>query len=1061
MDVEGVMAVKDIQIANDPQDNEFDIESQSVRWCLELAFDHNYVPRLNTKDSKLTYHKDDLPFHANDAEVETLIKELKTGEREQKIRYPKQDLPVPIGQYRDIADYTSLQEDFPLAYGVGSEGIPGLEELSPGEQEQRKIQVSQLKGYLLLFDQFLANYLSQVANAKYLFTMEDQIGDIHINKTYYTQSLTDVIPNGEPLYHDLSDHKETLQQITEDTQLFERRRNKFLDHLLGRFAETFADYAMLSTKISGPKAPRELIDDKLNFLGQYPALSSGRGMAVNYHDECKIWHIDNVAGLDKRVELLLGMEPKEPEKLVFREPLIISNPSDTVHRVIIEDGSSIVLMHADRDFESDGEARAHMEQIITSGVFKQNYEILPTEGGGFHFVLSCDGQLLGISEKQDYTSDAPGGDADTVIDQLVALFKAELYENPEANRKNLTCPLENYIDYEITVDMSPLPDDPPTYTVSYTLYKKAFEFTTEYELLTGSVTRKTETDDSEAEVLQKAEAALHDILWDLVNHGVHRQTYRFEPDSAPYSSYSFLIRNARGEDIAQSVDTDFNQALADKISALSPATLQVKGSTANDGDYNIVNASTDGPEVTIEVDSTPPSPVFDGFLMMGDSYDIAFIEKSTRNIILTDLDPEIYEGDTIELTGTENNDGFFTVRTIRRSKDKIYLKVGEVITQDETEGSLRKAYDITGIKANGFVITGGKDEQAVTDTIDFIEETFFSHEGFHVLEHLILRPRTDQQLFVDIEDPVLDESASPSGDLYFWKELPVIEANAEANTFTVAGDIQSEIASDDTIRVSGGSFNDGEYVVKNISLQDGNSVIKVESEDVEDTILFNLPADSFTAGVLSYRKLTVIDSVSATEHLITVSDSDATALAEDSEIEIRDSQDQLNDGVYLVSQIEEDGDQVVITVYKVQQWVKDRLLPIYLDQDCETCKIKDPYSHVVSVVVPYWPGRFINMDFRKFVEKRLRMEAPAPVLLNICWISCEHMSEFEKKYKKWLVSVNSQDIGWQQVSEALDELIDIVTRMRNVYPTGTLHDCEEDDTLEGAVILNNSVLGTF
>ncbi|SMO71799.1 hypothetical protein [Fodinibius sediminis] len=1061
MDVEGVVSVKEIQIANRPQNNDFDIESKSVRWCLELAFDHDYVPRLNTENSKLTYHKDDLPFHANDAEVETLIQEFGSEERGQKIRYPKQDLSVPIGQYRDPADYTSIQEDFPLVYGVGSEGIPGLAELSPGDREQRKIQVAQLKGYLLLFDQFLANYLAQVANVKHLFTMESRIGDTHIDKTYYTQPLSDVVPDGGPLYRDLNDHEETLQQITEDTQLFERRRNKFLDHLLGRFAETFADYAMLSSKISGPKAPREMIDDKLNFLGQYPELSSGRGMAINYRDKCSIWHVNNGAGLEKRGGLLLGMSPKEAEELVFRDPFIIANPSTSVYRVIIEDGSSTTVMYADQDFESEGVARAHMEQMIVTGVFKQNYEIRATDSGGFHFVLRCGDKLLGVSENRNYTSETAGGDADTAIDQLVALFKEELYGNPEANRKNLTCPLENYIDHEIRVDMSPLPDAPPTYTVSYTLYKKAFEFTEEHELLTGSVTRETEKDDPEEEVLQKAKSALHDILWDLVNHGAHRQTYRLDPESAPYSPYSFLIRNARGEDIARSVDTDFNQALADDIKALSPGTIHVHGSTANDGEYDIVSAVADGPHVTIEVDPAPPSSVFDGRLTMGESYDISFIEKESRNVILTDLDPEIYEGDTVELRDTEDNNGVFTVQTIRRSGDKIYLKLDEMISQDETEGSLRKAYNITGIETNAFVIRGGRGKQAVADSIGFIEDTFFSHEGFHVLEHLLLRPRTDQQLFVDVEEPVMDESASPAGELCFWKRLPVTEASAETNTFTVAGDISTELVGGDTLRVNGGSFNDGEYIVRDVSLQEGASVVEVESEDVQDAILFDLPANSFTAGVVSYRKQASIDSIGASEHQIIVSDPDAALLGKDSEIEIRDSQDQRNDGVYLVSEVEEAGEQVIITIYKVQKWVKDRLLPIHLDQDCETCKIKDPYSYVVSVVVPYWPGRFVNMDFRKFAEKRLRMEAPAHVMLNICWISCEHMREFEKRYKQWLVAVNSQDVGPAGISEALDGLIDILTRMRNVYPTGTLHDCEEDDTLDGAVILNNSVLGTF
>ena len=1072
MDVEGVIAVKDIQIANVPQNNEFGIKSKNVRWCLELAFDHNYVPRLDTEGSKMTYFKEQLPFLTNDSEVDTLMNELRDAEREQKIRYPRLDLPIPTGRYRNPTDYTSIREDFPLVYGVGSEGIADMDKLTADEQEARKIQVAQLKGYLMLFDQYMANYLAQLGNVKYLFTMEDEIGATQIDKTYYSKSLVNEFPGDENLYRDTTTHSDTLQQITEDTRLFEQRRNKFLDHMMGRFAESFADYAMLATRISGTKAPRELIDDKLKFLSQYPALSSGRGMAINYRNTCKIWHVDNVAGLDKRGELLLGMAPKDPETLVFREQLSIENPSPDIFRVVIKDDMSNTVMVGEDEFTADGEARAHMEHIITAGVFRQNFEIHPTDGGGSYFTLTSGDDVLAISERKDYdeTSVDPADDPIPVIENLVAIFTAELYENPEANRKNLTCPLTNYIDSEITVDMSPLPDNPPTFTISYTLHKKAFNFTSEEALLTGSVTRETETDDPEEEVLQKAEQALHSVLWDLVNHGAHRRTYRFEPDSPDYTSpYHFSIYNNRGDEIAKSVEFDFNTELADAINALSPDKVEVVGSTGNDGEYTIMNATAQdlGPNVQIEVDPVPPTSIFDGYLLMGNFYDLSFIEKSTRNIILTDIDPEIYEGDSIRLSGTDNNDGFYTVRSIRHSAGKIYLRMAEPFTEDETGGALRKAYPITDIDTarSAFYIKGGKDEQAVTDTINVINEKFFSHEGFHVMEHILLRPRTKDKLYVDIEETVLNESASPPGVLTFWKSVPVEEADAEANTLSLAGDIQAEIEHNE-IRVSGGSFNDGTYMKKSVSFRDGNTIIEVETADGKDAILFDLPAAPFDAGEFSYPKKVTIDSVVTADHSIIVSDPDVAALGLDDQIEITDSQNGLNDGFYLISKVEEseeeESEKMIITLHKVKQPVQDRLLPIHLDKDeCESCKITDPYSQIVTVVVPYWPGRFINMDFRKFVEKRLRMEAPAHVFLNVCWINCEHMAEFEQKYKQWLIAINTPDAGSNSVSAALGELIDILSRMRNVYPTGTLHNCEDDDSLEGAVILNNTILGTF
>ena len=71
------------------------------------------------------------------------------------------------------------------------------------------------------------------------------------------------------------------------------------------------------------------------------------------------------------------------------------------------------------------------------------------------------------------------------------------------------------------------------------------------------------------------------------------------------------------------------------------------------------------------------------------------------------------------------------------------------------------------------------------------------------------------------------------------------------------------------------------------------------------------------------------------------------------------------------------------------------------------------------------------------------------------------MVEFEMKYKLWLLETGKEEPDKAALSNALGEFIDIITRIRNVYPTGTLHDCEEDESLEGAIVLNNSVLGTF
>src|SRR5690606_34274236 len=83
------------------------------------------------------------------------------------------------------------------------------------------------------------------------------------------------------------------------------------DHLLARFAERFADYALMSFRLAGDSlgTARELIEDKAAFLAEAPLLSRERSLGFDYRpeDPAKVWDTDNVPGLQKRVARLLGI----------------------------------------------------------------------------------------------------------------------------------------------------------------------------------------------------------------------------------------------------------------------------------------------------------------------------------------------------------------------------------------------------------------------------------------------------------------------------------------------------------------------------------------------------------------------------------------------------------------------------------------------------------------------------------------------------------------------------------------------------------------------------------
>ncbi len=105
------------------------------------------------------------------------------------------------------------------------------------------------------------------------------------------------------------DYLTYLQSITENRSNYLQRRERFLNHLLARFGEEFAEYVLLMFALNeGKKDLEEIVEDKSRFLSQYADISRNRGRAFNYADQRQIWDTDNVSGLEKRVSGLMGLD---------------------------------------------------------------------------------------------------------------------------------------------------------------------------------------------------------------------------------------------------------------------------------------------------------------------------------------------------------------------------------------------------------------------------------------------------------------------------------------------------------------------------------------------------------------------------------------------------------------------------------------------------------------------------------------------------------------------------------------------------------------------------------
>ncbi|MGZ8190784.1 MAG: hypothetical protein ACXWTS_06085, partial [Methylococcaceae bacterium] len=307
MNVDGIIAVNNLQLSKyDAEGNVvkgaadpawagngsplFDSNKISASWLLYVSPLHQ--PRFHRELSRFLFFKNGLPFLPRKDEAYDTLIQLRGELERPKIKNTLNDLAVPTGTFHDPEAYFPLQYGFPLTYGIGLEGLPAH------ASSQRKAQAQQLKGYLMVFEQYIANAQAQIAHTADLFSL-----DPAINRTYFITEFNDAIIKG---YGDLIDSLGTaeLQAMTETQPEFHERRNRFLNHLMARFGEQFGEYALLLTHAQGQQAALDrLIEDKIAFLNAYPAISHNRGKAFNYEIPDSP---DNASGIKKRVSLLLG-----------------------------------------------------------------------------------------------------------------------------------------------------------------------------------------------------------------------------------------------------------------------------------------------------------------------------------------------------------------------------------------------------------------------------------------------------------------------------------------------------------------------------------------------------------------------------------------------------------------------------------------------------------------------------------------------------------------------------------------------------------------------------------
>lgn len=310
------------------------------------------------------------------------ISALRTSDQEFERLFPQ-----PKGQPRDFLRYQSIRELFPAGYGVNALGIPGSADL------RRKAESRQLKGYLALFDQVLADFQAQLAGLSNLYS-----SDPEVKRSYFYQ-----VP-GSALYEDADEVYEwstgdqqkpadggadgclagRLKDLCSRHDDFAARRNRFLDYLLALYGEKFSQASLrrFDCYHDGHEADLAIIANKLRFLTELPELGRNRMKAFDFSRGREDGA--NVSTLERKIALLLSMTdcPCGSPLQIYRQ-------------------QGIQLSDAPRS-AFDGRLRnAELPvAVLVDGVDPRNYSISPVRGNSrMRLVLKSPGAERGFFEK--------------------------------------------------------------------------------------------------------------------------------------------------------------------------------------------------------------------------------------------------------------------------------------------------------------------------------------------------------------------------------------------------------------------------------------------------------------------------------------------------------------------------------------------------------------------------------------------------------------------------------------------------------------------------------------
>ena len=197
---------------------------------------------------------------------------------------------LPVGRYFDFSQYESIQTLFPRNY-----------HLAPGTpihyQARQQGQRHQLRSYLLLFDQLMANFCDDIAGLNTLFSLS-----LTSEATYHHHLLQD------DEFYNIDQHYpreagSRLDQLRARFDDYPERKNRIFDYLLALYSERFPAllHRQFNPYFSAQTLEKQLLKYKQAFILNIVTMTKGRGLGDN------LLQPEHQGGYSQRLSLLLGL----------------------------------------------------------------------------------------------------------------------------------------------------------------------------------------------------------------------------------------------------------------------------------------------------------------------------------------------------------------------------------------------------------------------------------------------------------------------------------------------------------------------------------------------------------------------------------------------------------------------------------------------------------------------------------------------------------------------------------------------------------------------------------